>query len=230
MIMLIHGDDVAKSRKFFMDQKSQYTDAVLINGQNTTLTEIMQIFEGDALFATEKYIFIEDFFGKKKVNKEIDSIIKVINENETDAKIYIWESKNLTPAQTKKFDKAASKQFKIPQTMFAFLDAVKPNNGKVLIQSFHQTLVDQDAQFIFVMLIRQFRLMLGVCEATENPIEEVKRMAPWQKGKLQQQAKLFSIDKLRELYQKLYQIEYGMKTGTLVLSLDQAIDFFLLEL
>jgi hypothetical protein len=230
MITLIHGDDAAKSRKFFIDQKAQYTDAVLINGQNITLTEIMQIFEGDALFATEKYIFIEDFFGKKKVNKEIDGIIKVINDNQADAQIYIWESKNILPAQAKKFSNAGNKQFKIPQTMFAFLDAVKPNNGKVLLQSFHQTLVDQDAQFIFVMLIRQFRLMLGVFQQTENPIEEVKRMAPWQKGKLQKQAQLFTINKLKDLYQKLYQIEYGMKTGTLVLSLEQAIDFFLLEL
>ncbi|HSW89052.1 MAG TPA: hypothetical protein VLG12_07860 [Candidatus Saccharimonadales bacterium] len=230
MITIIHGEDIAKSRKFFIEQRQQYTDTVSLNGQGLTLTEIMQVFEGNGLFSEEKYVFIEDFFSKKKASKEIDEIIKIINQHQADAHIYIWESKDVTPAQLKKFTTASNRQFKIPQTLFAFLDAVKPNNGKLLLQLFHQTLLDEDAQFLFVMLTRQFRLMLGVSDSGENPIEELKRMAPWQRGKLQKQAGLFTISQLKESYEKLFQIEYGMKTGNLTMSVEQSIDFFLLGL
>ncbi|HSW96438.1 MAG TPA: hypothetical protein VLF89_01295 [Candidatus Saccharimonadales bacterium] len=230
MITVIHGEDIAKSRRFFIEQKQQYNDVIFLNGQGITLTEIMQVFEGNGLFSEEKYVFIEDFFSKKKASKETDEIIKVINQNQSDAHIYIWESKDITAGQLKKFTAVSNHQFKIPQTLFSFLDAIKPGNGKILIQLFHQTLTDEDAQFLFVMLTRQFRLMLGVSESTENPIEEVKRMAPWQKGKIQKQAGLFSIHSLKESYERLFQMEYGMKTGKLSMSLEQVIDFFLLQL
>lgn len=230
MITIIHGEDIAKSRTFFIEQKQRLSDVVSLSGQGLTLTEIMQVLEGDGLFTQEKHVFIEDFFGKKKINKEIDAIIKVINENQADAKVYIWESKDLTAAQLKKFAHAEVRQFKIPQMLFAFLDAVKPENGKQLVQFFHQVIADEDAQFIFVMLIRQFRLMLGVLSPNINPIEEVKRMAPWQRGKVQKQAGLFGTAKLQQSYATLFQIESGMKTGTLPMSLEQTIDFFLLGL
>src|SRR5579859_3190588 len=162
MITIIHGEDVAKSRTYFIEQKSQYKDAVSVNGQNITLTEIMQIFEGNELFTTEKHIFIEEFFSKRKKSKETDELIAVIKKNQQDATIFFWESKDATPAQLKQFTNAVTRQFKLPQTLFAFLDAVKPQNGKQLIQLFHQALAIEDTQFLFVMLIRQFRLMLAV--------------------------------------------------------------------
>lgn len=230
MITIIHGEDVAKSRMFFIEQKQQYTDAVSLSGQGLTLTEVMQIFEGNSLFSEEKHIFIEDFFSKKKASKETDEIIKVITENQSDAHIYVWESKDLTAAQLKKFTGAINRQFKLPQTLFAFLDAIKPGNGRQLVQLFHQSLQDQDVQFLFVMIIRQFRLLLALLHPTGIPIEEIKRMAPWQKGKLQKQAELFSTAFLQQQYSKLFQLEYGVKTGNLTMPLEQAIDFFLLEM
>src|SRR5581483_6824055 len=124
MITIIHGEDVAKSRTFFIEQKQQYADAISLSGQGLTLTEIMQVFEGNSLFSEEKHVFIEDFFSKKKAGKETDAIIKVIIENQSDAHIYIWESKDLTAAHLKKFAGAVSRQFKLPQMLFTFLDAI----------------------------------------------------------------------------------------------------------
>lgn len=230
MITIIHGEDIAKSRMFFIEQKQQYSDAVSLQGQGLTIAEIMQVFEGNSLFSEEKHVFIEDFFSKKKASKETDAIITVINENRSDAHIYIWESKDLTAAQLKKFSGAIHRQFKLPQTLFAFLDAIKPGNGKLLVQLFHQTLQDQDVQFLFVMIIRQFRLLLALLHPTDIPIDEIKRMAPWQKGKLQKQATIFSTATLQKQYANLFELEYGVKTGSLTMPLEQAIDFFLLEM
>jgi len=230
MITIIHGDDSTKSRNYFTEQKSQHQNVITLQGANVTITEITQIFEGNELFTTEKNIFIEEFFSKRKTSKETAQILTIINNNQEISAVYFWESKNLTPAQIKQTAHAAVKQFKLPKTIFSLLDGLTPRNGSRAIRLFHDSLQDEDVQFCFSMVIRQFRLLLALSKPADTTIEEIKRMAFWQKTKLQKQAKLFSIDRLKEMYKKLFTIEYGVKTGKLSLSLEQAIDFFLIGL
>ncbi len=83
---------------------------------------------------------------------------------------------------------------------------------------------------VFFMMIRQIRMLLGLIEPTADAIDEVKRMAPWQKSKLQQQADRFEIAELKSLYSKLFEIEKAMKTGNLSMTLPETIDFLLLDI
>ena len=87
-----------------------------------------------------------------------------------------------------------------------------------------------DADMVFFMLIRQFRLFLALREKSTVHIDEVKRLAPWQMGKLQKQALLFSPEKLVFLYSQLADIDANHKIGKLSLPLDSTIDIFLLEI
>ena len=68
-----------------------------------------------------------------------------------------------------------------------------------------------------------------VGKAKENA-EEVKKLAPWQKGKLTRQASMFGLDNLKKTYKKLYKIDKSQKTGSSNLTLVQSIDFLLLEI
>jgi hypothetical protein len=70
--------------------------------------------------------------------------------------------------------------------------------------------------------------MLGIEGA--NKIDEVKRMAPWQMGKMQKQSGMFGDSKLKENYQKLFEIDLGSKTGKIPYSIERSIDFFLAAL
>jgi hypothetical protein len=54
-------------------------------------------------------------------------------------------------------------------------------------------------------------------------------MAPWQKDKLKKQAAQFTPDALQTIYQRLFALEAGQKTGTLSVPLVSAIDFLFLE-
>jgi DNA polymerase III delta subunit len=83
---------------------------------------------------------------------------------------------------------------------------------------------------VFFMLVRQFRLLLAVSEKQDPAISEIARMSSWQKGKLQNQAKLFPGSTLIDLFNCLFQIETQYKTGTLCASLTAEIDFFLLKI
>ncbi len=80
------------------------------------------------------------------------------------------------------------------------------------------------------MLVRQFRLMIALSSEGSETIDELTRMAPWQRGKLEKQTSLFQKDQLIKLYSQLYNLDLGQKTGKLSMPMNNAIDIFLLNI
>ncbi len=165
MLTLIHGDDIVSSRKYFQDIKQRHVDALLIEGDKANLTDITQIFEGGGLFYESKTVFIEQFLTKKfkksaagsakKTASEAVNIAAYLEKQATDNNIILWEGKELEKSALSLFKIADIKMFKFPQTLFLFLDSIKPNNGKQLISLFHKTIVNSEEEMVFFMLIRQ---------------------------------------------------------------------------
>ena len=255
MLIVIHGSDTTLSRKYFLDEKNKIKDAVSLDADKIDLTYLTQLFKGGGLFGESKHLFIEQFLTKRKKSTDYQNILDYLQKYALENTIILWEGKELDPSTLRIFKNATIKAYKFPQTLFQLLDAIKPENSKSLINLFHQTILHTEAEMIFFMLVRQFRLLLALSHQTslrgghdtvprdnpqeiatlspkarnEDPIDEIKRMAPWQKTKLQKQASLFELSHLLDLYNKLFQIEVGQKTGTLNSSLIPAIDFFLLS-
>ena len=229
MITIIHGDDIVLSRKYLQEKKQKSIDPYVFDGI-IDIPAIAQITQGSGLFSTEKNVFIENFFSKNKLNSiDAKNLIKYINKNESSLNIFFWEAKVLEKRSITIFNNPAVKTFKISQTIFLFLDSIKPANFKSSITLFHKALQNTVAELIFFMLQRQFRLLLAISdEGAKEEIDEVLRLAPWQKGKIERQARLFSIGQLKDIYKKLYEIEMAQKTGNLPYSLVCAIDFLLL--
>ncbi len=226
MITIIHGDDTAASRKFFMDKKGNSSSPVV--SENLTLIDIKQKV-GAGLFEKSEPIFVEGFIVNSKPGKNLDEISAYLKKNSKDIDIYFWERKELTKKQLSQFGTSVVVEtFKIPKNTFSFLDGLKPGNGKKNVELFHGALDGSSEELLFFMLIRQFRLLLAV--STNAQIDEVKRLQPWQKSKLLSQAKKFTPDNLRKVYKNLYQIDLGQKTGGLTMPLTNTLDFFLLNI
>lgn len=239
MITIIHGTDISTSRKYFLDLKQKFPEQSIIDGKKISITDLTQIFEGGELFSEQRNFFFEGLFGKKskksdsitgKKSKEFEAIIDYLKKSEETNNIVLWEDTELTKTSIGLFKNPIIKLFKLPQVLFVFLDSIKPGNGKELIKLFHESIQNADAEMVFFMIIRQIRILLALTEVTSDNIEEVKRIAPWQKSKLQNQADLFEINELIKLYAKLFEIEKAMKTGNLTTSLPQTIDFLLLDI
>lgn len=238
MITIIHGNDIATSRKYFMNEKERFVNSLLIDGQKIDLTDLIQIFEGGELFVEQKNFFIEQLLSKRKKSKELDQILEYINKNGIENDIYIWEEKEITPASIKTLKNPVVKTFKLPQTLFLFLENIKPGNGKTPVRLFHETIENSDPEMVFFMIVRQIRTLLalhlggvnGRTASEVSTISEVSRLAPWQKSKLQAQADFFEPVELIHIYNKLFEIEKGLKTGGLSANLTQTIDFLLLEI
>lgn len=221
MINIIHGDDTTASRDFFVKQKT--AGSITYDAENLSSVELAQTLQGSGLFEGGNKIFIESLFGRKA--KNVEQITELVNTHSKNSDIFIYSDK-LLPAKTlKEFKNSQETAFKIPQTIWAFVDGIRPNNPSN-INLFHSALSSNESEIVFSMLLRQFRLLLGL----ESNIDEAKRLAPWQIGKLQRQKSNFGAEKLKNIYKKLYKIDRQTKTGSTNLTLMQSIDMLMLDL
>jgi len=233
MITIIHGDDASKSREYLLELKQKYKDFISFDGNKLTIVDLIQNIEGSSLFGSAKAIFIEEFLTKfKKTDKELKEMLDFIIKNSKSSEFILWESKEILKKELFLFKDSTIKIFKLPRNIFLFLDNLKPNNSKNLLNLFHQALESGiKEELILFILQRQVRMLLALSESTDrDSIEELTRLAPWQLEKLERQAKLFDPSILRKIYKNLYEIEIGQKTGGLSLTLTQSIDFLLLEI
>src|SRR3989344_2963134 len=218
MITIIHGDNISESRNYFLELKHPpaggQKNIISFDGGKVTITDLVQNIEGSSLFGDTKEIF------------------NFIDKNSKDSTFVLWESKEISKGNLSVFKDATVKFFKLPKNIFLFLDNLRPNNSKNLLNLFHQALESGLAiELILFMLQRQIRILLALSQPSENEaIDEVVRLAPWQTGKLERQALSFDLETLKKIYRKLYEIETGQKTGTLPLSLSQSIDILLFDI
>lgn len=226
MIYLFHGDDNAASRTAYSDHKD--SSSINYDAANLDLAELSSSLQGGGMFENENKIFIDNLFSKKS-SKMFDSILEILNTYSKTANIYLYSDKELGKKDLGVFKNSQAQSFKIPQNLWSFLDGIRPNNSHNVLL-FKSTLTSNEPEIVFAMLVRQFRLLLGISGNSNNQIDEVARLAPWQKGKLERQLSLFGQDKVKNIYKKLYKIEKQTKTGGTNLTLTQSIDILLLQI
>lgn len=230
MLTILHGNDIVASRKYFIELKTNAASQISFQGSVLTITDIAQVLEGGELFASKLTLFIEGLLSQGKKNGNAESLIAYLVDNHDKGNIILWEEKEVTAATLKRFKIATVKMFRIPPLVFSFLDNIIPGNGPKAVSLLNQTAQTTEIELVFYLIVRHFRLLLASFYDGDLIIDEIKRLAPWQKSKLKKQSAGFTRESLLENYNKLYTIEVGQKTGTLSLPLKSSIDFFLLDL
>lgn len=230
MLTIIHGNDLNASRNFLLSEKKRLNPSYSLSEGEVTLDALSQILDGGGLFNIPKAVFIEYFLSQRKKSREKDAISDYLVKASKSNSIFLWEGKELTSSSLSPFKNAIIKSFKLPTSLFNFLDALRPDNRNQLIKLHQQTLQTTSSEMIFFMLIRQIRLLLALYDNEGEVISETARLSTWQKSKLQKQSHLFNRDQLTNLYDKLFHIEKAQKTGNLSSDLVAEIDFFLLSL
>lgn len=225
MIYLIFGDNQKDSRNYLRSLTVE-REVVSFTSENLDLTALTQAVSGSSFFAADQVVVLEDFFTQTKKSKEKDAILDFLTQHESEHEIILWEGKPLEKSSYKKFNKPSIHEFKLPQHLFAFLESIAPGNAKISIRLHHDLLRTVEPEIIFFMLVRQFRLLLDGFSAGEK-ISEYKRLAPWQRSKLDKQAERFGYENLVLNYRSLFSIDKAQKTGKLPSSLPDTIDFFL---
>lgn len=103
--------------------------------------------------------------------------------------------------------------------IFAFMDAVSQRERARAMKLFSDSLQGgQSAEYIFSMILRQFRVLLQVKQAVESGQNQALmasdlKIHPFVVQKALGQARNFTLEALKNIYSRLVQIEYLWKTG-----------------
>ena len=118
-------------------------------------------------------------------------------------------------------------------SVFELVDALGQNDGKKAQRVLHQLLEDEEAFELWVMVIRQFRLLLQAREMLDEhlAVQEIQKtlgLHEFVAQKVCNQAGRFSLSALESIYHKLLDIDEGAKTSQM--PLDLALDTLIVEL
>lgn len=226
MLTIIHGDNQFSSR-LTLDQikKSQSEKNLeIIDVSSLTLTKLVQMVEGGSLFGEDKAIIIENLLSQKI--KENGQIFEYLRKMSPEVNCTIWESKEISKTTLANFPKAKILLFKIEKRLFRFLDTMRPGNFKISLALFHEVLNQEAPEMVFFMIIRTFRHLILI----KSQSAFIDNLSPWQQQKTISQAKEFSLEHLKKVYEELLDIDYSIKSGRSALNLEGRLDIFLLNL
>ncbi len=104
--------------------------------------------------------------------------------------------------------------------IFSVVDKLGDSQGT--LPRLQSLLEDQDPAYVFLMLVRQFRLMIlarQAIELGEDPIKSMK-VPPFVVKKVSAQSRQFTSAELKGIYQRLLDLDVSVKRGEADLSLD----------
>lgn len=119
-------------------------------------------------------------------------------------------------------------------TIFQLVDAVAGRNGKRAVELFHTLLgAGQSPIYILAMITRQFRMLLQVKElsqagSSQPAIQAALQMHPFVLGKVSDQARGFSLERLDAIYRQLAEVDTAIKRGRM--EPEVALDLLLADL
>lgn len=228
MLKIIHGENQVASRKKLVElieqAKKQSKEIININAEKIDRAKLESALLSESLFGHEKLLVIEGLYSLPKSKKK-DEFISLISS--ASIEIILWDKKLLTKTDLKKLPtELENYEFKITPKMWSFLDnfSTNPKAKNAMIKLFKESVEGDGAEFVFLMIARQIRILIQIKE--NNP----PKIAPFMLGKLNKQAKEFSLNKLLDLHQKLYLIDQKQKQSTGLLSLESELDLFLFNM
>lgn len=229
MIILLHGDHTELSRPELtnLKQKAKGKEIRVLDGRTLDAPALTQALESSSLFGEDTLVIIENLtrYNAKKT-KLLDQLAGIISTNAKIVDILLWEDKELSATQVNRFGKnIQTRLYKTPMVLFQFLDSLKPDSASSTLSLFEKALDRDAAELLFTMTVRRFRQLLIV---KDNGTPE--GISPWQLAKLTSQAKLFTMDKLGSMYQKLLTIEFSIKSGASPFTMKEQIEQWLIML
>jgi DNA polymerase III delta subunit len=228
MLTILHGDNIAASRDELVKLKERAKDKEIrdINGKDIIESELRQAVESLSLFGNSICIVIENIFSslgrKETLTKLYGTILK---EASTTVDIILWESKELGKTALQSVPGAQIHLFKTPAIIFDFLDGLMPNNIDRLLPLFEKTVESVPAELIGYMLGVRIRQLIQVKDGIVP-----EKTSPWQRMRLTNQAKSFTMEKLLIMHKQIREIEFSVKTGSSPFTFAQLIKKFIIEL
>ncbi|MEA4906194.1 MAG: DNA polymerase III subunit delta [Chloroflexi bacterium] len=117
--------------------------------------------------------------------------------------------------------------------VFDMVDALAAGNANQAMRLLEGLLEQDEAAALFAMVVRQFRLLLQAREVLDeggnaHMIESELRQHPFVAGKLETQARRFSLPQLESVYRRLLDLDEAFKTSQI--TYDLALEMLVAEM
>lgn len=226
-MLILHGDNMVASRKVLNQNikqaKTKGNETLRFNGKKLTLNELQQALESKSLFGTERLIIVENLLSSSPSKTRTD-LFNYLKKNFF-VNLILWEGKEIK--RLAEFKKAKIQLFKLPPTIFQFLDSLTPGEGKTSLSFLHLCLKQGSAEMVFYMLARQLRLLIMAADLGKKGLTSLH---PFQQEKIARQAKKFTLSQLLSLHQQLLKIDWQQKTGQAPMPLSSQLDLLIASL
>ena len=227
MITIIHGENHSVSRKKLTDlisqAKTKKSEIQTLDAKNLDLAKLETALTANYLFTEEKLLIIEDLHSLPRSKKK-DNFIKLIAKAEIN--IILWEKKQLTKTNLKKFPDAQVFEFKISQKLWSFLDQISPDKKtkKKQLTLLQEVKKNEDPIFIMIMLARQIRMLIKAKDGG------TLKGAPFMISKIKKQAQKFTMKQLLAVHKQLQELDEKIKKSELLLELGDDLDLLIINM
>ena len=226
---LFHGENAAQSRlrlnELIGEFRKEIKEVVRLVGDKTAVGEIKQALESHSLFGGERLVIVEGLLGSPPSNRQ-EKIMEIILQGGSTVPLILWEGREIKGTLLSKFKKDFQIEiFKIPAAVFKFLDSLAPRNSFKMLFELRQ--IKEEPERIFALFILRLRQLIIARDLGEKGLGE---LWDWQRAKILRQAKLFSKEKLEEIYRECLKIDYQQKTSQSPLSLFSTLELLLVNL
>lgn len=215
-MLIIHGDNPAASRAFFLAAKQSAIQKNLqiieLEGDSVTLADLQSRLGSTNLLGETNCVTIEGFFARRPSNEK--KKIQEYLEQAIPDQLIFWDGKDLG-VQVKNFPAVCVKKFELPKTIFKFLDSLS-------LLDLRATLENTSAELVFSLLAGQVRKLIQIQDGVAN-------LPSWQMGKLKLLAGKFSESKLSQMHQELLNIDFRQKTSASSLDLGAALELWVIS-
>jgi hypothetical protein len=240
LLFFLFGENIVQSRnklQELIDENRVGKNVIRIDKCENKI-DFNDAVESESLFEESKMVIFENFFKGKtpKWKTEID-FAKLESSNN----IFVFWDATDPNAALKRSILTAKKQniynFKLPSLLWVFLDGIASSVGNAYMRSLQEKQISTfrelcrttDVDMIFLMMIRQFRLLILSKEEYKDYPSEYARLT-FQKYKLKSQAANFTNEGLLKAYKNLLEIEEHQKTGSGIYNFQMEIENFLINL
>jgi len=221
MLTIICGENTIAAYNFFLERKKEFIDKKyeVLEIKPEAFEELVTWqSENLSLFTKKRVFFTRNL--NKKINKKNERTLNFISQIAKDKNINIFDFEESIEKRNIKIQKnVLIKEFKLPTSIFNFLDSFYPGNFKNVIKNLNLLLETTAVELIFFMVTKRIRQLLMV--KFNNKINGIQL---WQLKKLNSQAKLWSKKSLIKLYQSLFQLEIKEKTSNNPFELKKSLE------
>jgi len=218
MLKIFCGSNTADSRRSFISEKSALekrgVSCIVIESSDMENLDAM-VAQHESLFSKENAFFIENILSKKHHRDALKQYI-----SDPTLFIHVWEEKAEDRNLRKYFPKALFSVHADQSTIWKFLDGLYPGNLQSSLRALSKLHSSQEPIMLLYMIQQRAKELILV----KNGLSGKVRRAPWQEKTLLGQANKWQDAYLKHFYKKLYDIEFGTKTGIQPYSIKEALD------